>query len=160
MYDADQIDENIFVGGYCGDNEAMLSFINAHNITSIISLIDADVAHIRQALGLPTGDHIHVYCENSPTCVALPKAIPALYDYMLRRIGEGKRMLIHCYAGMSRSAALVVYYYMRTKQISYEEALKIVNDKRRVVISDHFVRYLASRCNYRFVGDELKIQVV
>jgi hypothetical protein len=27
MYDANQIDENLFVGGYYGDNEAMLQFI-------------------------------------------------------------------------------------------------------------------------------------
>lgn len=160
MYDADQIDEHVFVGGYYGDTEAMLRFINEHNIASVISLIDADVAPIRQALGLPTGDHIHVYCEDTPTCVALVNAMPALYDYMIRRIGENKHVLIHCFAGVSRSAALAVYYYMRSKQVSYEEALKIVNNKRRIAISDNFVRYLASRCSYRFINNQLKIHVV
>lgn len=35
---------SMFVGGYYGDTEAMLRFINEHNIASVISLIDADVA--------------------------------------------------------------------------------------------------------------------
>ncbi|BBU37624.1 protein tyrosine phosphatase 2 [Choristoneura diversana nucleopolyhedrovirus] len=160
MYDGSQIDEHIFVGGYYGDDKAMLQFIKKYDIASVISLIDADVAPIRQALGLPAGEHIHVYCEDAPTCVALPNAMPALYEYMARKIGEDKRLLIHCYAGVSRSAALAVYYYMRSRQVSYEEALSMVESKRRVAISNHFVRFLASRCSYRFVNNKLKIQVV
>ncbi|AFY62939.1 protein tyrosine phosphatase 2 [Samia ricini nucleopolyhedrovirus] len=160
MYDADQIDERVFVGGYYGDNEAMLRFIEAHGIGSVISLINSDVGPIRQALGLPMGDHIHVYCEDAPTCVALSNAMPALFEYIMRRIGEGKRVLVHCHAGVSRSAALAVYYIMRSQQLSYEEALNLVNAKRRVAINDHFVSFLASRCIYRFVDNKLKLQIV
>ncbi|ALR71691.1 protein tyrosine phosphatase 2 [Anticarsia gemmatalis multiple nucleopolyhedrovirus] len=159
MYDANQIDENLFVGGYYGDNEAMLQFITKHDIESVISLIDSDVGPIRQALGLPAGYHIHVYCENKPTCMALINAIDALYDYIERRINEGKKILIHCHAGVSRSATLAVYYYMKKWQMSYEEALRFVNNKRNVALSDHFVRFLSSRCIYRFVDNKLKIQV-
>ncbi|AAP29802.1 protein tyrosine phosphatase 2 [Choristoneura fumiferana multiple nucleopolyhedrovirus] len=159
MYDANQIDKYIFVGGYYGDDKAMLQFIKKYDIASVISLINADVGPIRQALGLPAGEHIHVYCEDAPTCVALPNAMFALYEYMTRRIGEGKRVLIHCYAGESRSAALVVYYYMRSRQMSYEEALSLVKNKRRVAISNHFVRFLASKCSYKFVNNVLKIRV-
>lgn len=160
MYEADQIDEHVFLGGYYGDNEAMLRFIEAHDIASVVSLIDADVAPIRQALDLPAGDHIHVHCQDAPTCAYLPNAMPALYEYMARRIGEGKRVLVHCFAGDSRSAALVAYYYMRSRQVSYPDALEALESKRRVAISAHFARFLASRCIYRFVKDELKIQVV
>ncbi|AKR14225.1 protein tyrosine phosphatase 2 [Dasychira pudibunda nucleopolyhedrovirus] len=160
MYEASQIDEHVFVGGYYGDNEAMLRFIENHAIASVISLIDSDVAPIRHALGLPAGDHIHVYCEAAPTCAALPNAMPALYDYMVRRIGEGKRVLVHCYAGASRSAALAVYYLMRSRQMPYQDALNAVQSKRRVAINDHFVRFLATRCNYKFVDDKLKLQIV
>jgi hypothetical protein len=44
--------------------------------------------------------------------------------------GQGKRVLVHCYAGVSRSVSAVIYYLMRTQGLSYEEALARIQTKR------------------------------
>jgi len=39
-------------------------------------------------------------------------------------------ILIHCYMGASRSASIVIYYLMKTRNCTFEEALKYLIDKR------------------------------
>jgi dual specificity phosphatase 12 len=45
---------------------------------------------------------------------------------------EGHAMLIHCAAGMQRSAAVVAMYLIATQQISKEEAIKFIRQKRSI----------------------------
>lgn len=49
-------------------------------------------------------------------------------------IGECRQMdgriLVHCNAGVSRSAAVVVGYFMRTERLSYADALALVRAQR------------------------------
>ncbi len=43
---------------------------------------------------------------------------------------QGKRVLVHCYAGVSRSASAVIYYLMRVRGLRYDDALAIVRAAR------------------------------
>ena len=43
---------------------------------------------------------------------------------------EGKRVLVHCAAGVSRSASVVIAYMMHHHRIPLMEAFKMVRDKR------------------------------
>lgn len=50
------------------------------------------------------------------------------------------QVLVHCYMGSSRSAAVVVYYLIKHKKMDLDEAIKYVNDKRDLVnINENFV---------------------
>lgn len=42
-------------------------------------------------------------------------------------------ILIHCFMGASRSASLVIYYLIKTKSYSFDEALNFVKNKRAIV---------------------------
>lgn len=46
----------------------------------------------------------------------------------------GTSVLVHCHAGMSRSAAVVIGYLMAKEQLSWEEALSSVAAKRPIVM--------------------------
>lgn len=53
------------------------------------------------------------------------------------------KILVHCVAGISRSASLVIAYVMKTRSMNYTEAYELVSHKRRIVDpNEGFVRQL------------------
>jgi len=54
-----------------------------------------------------------------------------------------RQFLIHCHAGMSRSASVVIYYVMRRFCMSYGRAKKLVKASRRIIRpSRHYAKQL------------------
>lgn len=43
------------------------------------------------------------------------------------------KIYVHCVAGISRSASIVIAYIMKSRSISYREAYQLVSDKRRCI---------------------------
>lgn len=46
---------------------------------------------------------------------------------------ENKNILVHCFMGSSRSATLVIYYLLKEKNMTIEEAIKFIKLKRYMV---------------------------
>lgn len=53
------------------------------------------------------------------------------------------KVYVHCVAGVSRSASIVIAYIMKTRCMNYQEALELVSQKRKVVDpNEGFVKQL------------------
>ena len=73
----------------------------------------------------------------------LSQVLPEAVAFITEAISGGGKILVHCVAGMSRSASCVIAYLMKTKQIGYEEALAMTKAKRSCVEPNNaFVRQL------------------
>lgn len=48
-------------------------------------------------------------------------------------ISKGGKILVHCHAGISRSASIVIYYLIKKYKLSYHNALHIVKNKRPII---------------------------
>lgn len=64
--------------------------------------------------------------ENATLAPYLATALVYLRTHLL----GGKSVLVHCFAGIQRSAALVAAYVMCDKQISADEAVEFVRARR------------------------------
>ena len=62
--------------------------------------------------------------------------LPAFYDFVrdARRSGAGGKVLIHCQAGVSRSASLAIALLMQRRQLSFFAAFRTVRDGRPQVL--------------------------
>ena len=47
---------------------------------------------------------------------------------------KGKNVLVHCESGLNQSAAIVIYYIMKKKDISLADSYKIVKEQRKKAI--------------------------
>lgn len=54
------------------------------------------------------------------------------YHFIDEVVSSGNKILIHCMAGVSRSVSLVAYYFMKKYNISFNDALKYIRNKRKV----------------------------
>ena len=58
---------------------------------------------------------------------------PAAIEFIRNAIEKGGSVLVHCYAGVSRSASTVIAYLMAEKGASYVSAATYVKKKRPVI---------------------------
>lgn len=75
----------------------------------------------------PDFDAIHIKIHDCHT-VDISKYFNTAFEFIRRA-----PTLVHCYAGISRSATLVISYLMREKNMSYSEALEYCIKARPVV---------------------------
>lgn len=60
---------------------------------------------------------------------------------------KGKRILFHCYAGISRSSTAAIMYLMMTSYLPMETIFKIVASKRPIIDPNPAFRYILHICN-------------
>jgi protein-tyrosine phosphatase len=75
-------------------------------------------------LGMRDSSHETIYGTLEPT-----------YQYMKRivELRPSNKILVHCYAGMSRSATIVIYFLMRHYSMSFDDAYNHVKKIRNVI---------------------------
>ena len=68
---------------------------------------------------------------DEPTAEITPHILPALaFIDKARAEQQQARVLVHCVEGVSRSASVVVALLMRDRKLSFDDALKVVQEKR------------------------------
>ncbi|CAG9314030.1 unnamed protein product [Blepharisma stoltei] len=71
--------------------------------------------------------------------------LPGALNFIHSNLQRGDKVLVHCAAGVSRSATIVIAYIMAKYNIPFEEAYAIVRSKRGCVFpNDGFRRQLRS----------------
>eukprot|EP00270_Netrium_digitus_P018637 TRINITY_DN7117_c0_g1_i1.p1 TRINITY_DN7117_c0_g1~~TRINITY_DN7117_c0_g1_i1.p1 ORF type:complete len:208 (+),score=61.68 TRINITY_DN7117_c0_g1_i1:235-858(+) len=132
----DKIDDNLFLGGLAA----------AVNKPKLQDLGVTDILTVADGLGPPRFPDVFKY-----TVVEVDDAVSenlaAHFDHCFSAIDDarshGRGILVHCLAGMSRSVTVVVAYLMKTKGMSFREALFYVKQRRAIAQPNSgFVRQL------------------
>lgn len=59
--------------------------------------------------------------------------IPEVHAFIDKALSENGKVYCHCREGKSRSASLVISYLMKTKDLTYDQALAYLKKKRPIV---------------------------
>jgi len=65
--------------------------------------------------------------------VNISEVFDVAHYFIDNALKKNESVLVHCRAGVSRSATIVISYIMRTHNLSYKEALDLVVERRSVV---------------------------
>ena len=118
----DQITDNIYLGDI---DSANINNLKKENISKVLSVTDNRAPHYRK------DDKINH--KIIKVADALTTNIIKHFGECLRFIEGDDKILIHCIAGQSRSATIVIAFIMWKQKLSFEEAFNLVYEKRKIV---------------------------
>jgi hypothetical protein len=67
-----------------------------------------------------------------------------------------RKILVYCRMGKSRSPTVIIYFLMKYRSYTFEDALRLVKSKRGIIcLNDYFVRELINYQNSKELADLL-----
>ncbi|CAF1356388.1 unnamed protein product, partial [Didymodactylos carnosus] len=123
MFSAALIDDKVWLGDILSSKNK--SALDALNITHILSVLgwkpkyDKIDKRIRK----------YVIAADDDTTDLLPEFEPC-YEFIDQAVKNNCNVLIHCQAGISRSATIAASYLMKKYDLTFADALKRLQSKR------------------------------
>ncbi len=119
----------LYIGSLKGaTNERLLKKYNIQFVVSILSR-DFEELHILDKLSI---EHQSFMLRDE-----VKELIKDLFDSSARlirqKLNERKNVLVHCYQGISRSATLIIAYYIKYFNMTLEGALSKIKKRREII---------------------------
>lgn len=123
FYPAKQIIKNLWIGSE--KDAADMNFMKKNNIRLIVNATDSVPVYAKgiKTLRIPVGDDPY-YSEKMGKYI--PIAVVAIHDVL----NHGQGVLVHCRAGMNRSATTVAGYLMFKKGMTAQQAMAFIKRKK------------------------------
>ena len=119
----DEITENLYLGDYNGAEN--IDKIKELGIKKVLSLLNGVFPKYEEKDNII---HKTLFIND-----AIDQNIFKHFGECLNFIKGDDKVLVHCGAGASRSASIVVAYIMWTNKIPYKEAFNFVKSKRAII---------------------------
>ena len=121
--DMDEIIENLYLGNLSGARN--IEKLKKQGIKKVLSLLNGVFPKYDEKDNII---HKTLFIND-----AIDQNIFKYFGECLNFIKGDDKVLVHCGAGASRSASIVVAYIMWTKKMSYKEAFNFVKSKRAII---------------------------
>ena len=142
-----QITKNIFLGAVPLKSLNHEKLFKEKNITSILSIIEEKETTKKTVFTTPINlsywkkndfSHLHIPIKDRYplSSIDLQKAA----DFIHREVSSNKKIYVHCTAGRSRSAMVIIAYLLKYKKMDLTEAYKFLKSKRRVLFINYSQR--------------------
>jgi len=120
MNDPNHIIDNIYLGS--AFNAADYTWLTNHNIKHIVNVTPSISNYYEDEFQ---------YTRYDITDLNRGSLLPSYEDFYNKVSGNSDDFfLVHCFAGKSRSVALVLYYIMKKYSMKYDEAIEKMKEKR------------------------------
>lgn len=73
-----------------------------------------------------------LYVDDHPSSVdTMTKNMPLIVNYIDDQLKKGHKVVVHCFAGQQRSAAVVAGYLILKKGFTYQQAIDFIKSKKQ-----------------------------
>jgi protein-tyrosine phosphatase len=124
MNNYDEIYKNLFIGDIKSAND--IDFINKYNIKYIINLSNEEINLF------PDIKYKHIKIQDLPSENIL-QYFDTCFDIIDNCLENDIAILVNCFAGMSRSASIIVAYFIKKNNLTVFEAHSLVYTKRPII---------------------------
>lgn len=107
-----------------------LEFLQEAKITHVLSILEID--HLTPAMAAKGVIHMSIRMYDSDE-EPIYNVFPTTSNFIEDALKKGGSVYVHCLMGISRSPTLVAAYLMKTRNISAEEALTFLVERRPIV---------------------------
>jgi len=139
-----EIIKNIWIGNYHDALDANL--FNRHNISAVAN-ITKNIPFLKKSM-----DRLHLKVEddgNKHDYKVMAKRLPEIVAWIDDMLQQNKVVLVHCAAGIQRSACVVAAYLMHSNsKFSVANAVNFVRSRRPIAFSPA-VNFKSSLVMYR-----------
>ena len=124
LFSISPITNNIYLSGIFGANN--LNKLKEYNITYIINCTKYKLPNFKNItyMNIPIDDtsnqNIEQYFDSS-------------YNFIENAVNTNNNILVHCFAGRSRSASILIAYFMKKNNWSYDLAYQYLKEKRQII---------------------------
>ena len=124
LFSISPITNNIYLSGIFGANN--LNKLKEYNITYIINCTKNKSENFQNItyMNIPIDDtsnqNIEQYFDSS-------------YNFIEYAVNNNHNILVHCFAGKSRSASILIAYFMKKNKWSYDLAYEYLKEKRQII---------------------------
>ena len=119
-----EIIPGLFLSGVNCANDFILQKYNIQNVLSVMSNppeLD-ETKYTQMKIKILDSSSVNIYEHFKTT-----------HEFINKSLQEKQNILVHCYAGISRSATIVISYLMNLQKIPVGVAYKFVKEKRSIV---------------------------
>jgi len=131
------ITEGLYLGDY--RNATSKSWLAKHNISHVVNCAKEHQEYFPDRLV-----YLSLHLDDSEEQV-IYHVLEQSYQFIKEALEKGGSVLVHCHAGISRSASIVIYYLMKMSGNEYDRIYFFVKHKRpQVNPNPGFVKQLIS----------------
>lgn len=122
-----RITRKLFLGDI--SNASSKEWLTSNNIRHVLNATDDIPNYFSDKI-----QYKKLYLKDVPT-QNIESSLDEALEFIVKssQSPEGGNVLVHCYAGISRSASLVLYFIMRLKNVDYDTALRYLRSRRSIV---------------------------
>lgn len=144
----DEIISNLYIGNIeAACNEELLQQLGIEVIVQVLS-------DTRETRIFKSFKYYEIGVADWPT-VNITKYLPAAISFIHTNLRLGKKVFVHCVAGVSRSPTVVIAYLMVSRKMSYDQALAFVQERRPVVNPNHGFEMQLRNLDTEFMLEDL-----
>jgi protein-tyrosine phosphatase len=126
FYTMSPITGNIYISGITGAKD--LAAIKRNDIQYVINCTK-DIPNYYENKHIK---YMRVPIDDSPD-QPIGNYFEKTSDFIENIVRKNKNVLVHCYAGVSRSASIVIAYLIIKRHMKYADAIKLVASRRSII---------------------------
>ena len=145
---AHEVFVNLFLGNKAAAEDAR--YLKSKGITHLLNMGSASLRSSK-FLVVPDKDDLEregIEVKDAPAWgeMKVNDCFDDCGEWMAERLSGGGRVLVVCWQGASRSAAVVLAYLVKYKQMGLQEAVTMVKEKRDIRPNNGFLQQLVDYC--------------